>query len=913
MYRTLNHAILCMLLMLASVYTAKSQCPAATPLRINSVTATESRCAASGTATVSVSGGSAPYTYSIIAGPVLLPSQSSNILQSLSPGAYTVQVTDRCNTSVTRAFTVTGSYTVPSPTITSQSPSCPGSSDGSITINTNGRAPFTYSLISPSPVTRGPQTAGVFTGLPAGTYTYRVTDSCGNFQTRTLSLSAAPGAVALSSYQLQYLACDSFAVILWFDVTNYKPPYIITASPPNGPAVTHVLTPPANAGSFSDTFRIRFHHTTGAVEQMPITVTNNCGVSSTGNITLSTNMDLSVNATLVDGCGGQYTYMFDRDPASLHCGTITYNLVSPTGALLATQTNNSTFSGFPPGTGYKVVREDCCRKDSVTFDWEAGPEFKISYTQTLPYGTCREGTSSLYIEFNFRNELVDMVLVSGPPSVTFRDGTVYTYTYPDTIKSMWSGGILGYFGTGTYKMYAISNNCGQKDSITITFDPSDVRHSEFTTTLVKGCVDDNKLLLNATSGAWWTSSDVTVNSIFNKNFNGPYESITDSLMNLSPGTYYATYQYSNVYSPAYWGSADPGCDVIRDTVIIPVYHQPRFSSTAAVALCGANRQVALLPDSTSGVAPYQWQITSGPTTRPLQSSPVFTNLAAGTYTFLMADACLNSYSHSITIDTLTLANAVTTGGTCVGGNATFTLPASPFYNYSWQRPDGSTSAGNALTLNPVMPSDIGNYTVTLNCTIAGCTNTVSRTLALNACQVLSHTLLHFSGQRKNSTIQLNWRTADEINMSYYVVERSTDGLVFTPVQRVAAKEGELNNYTATDAQVPAGSVYYRIQSVEKNGTINYSSIISFNSTNAQPFTVYPSLISGNTPVTVTCPVTSHTSFIRVVGTDGRVLQTIPVAAGVTKTSIDVTNLARGSYFIVFTGNENTVTTQVWKE
>jgi hypothetical protein len=321
----------------------------------------------------------------------------------------------------------------------------------------------------------------------------------------------------------------------------------------------------------------------------------------------------------------------------------------------------------------------------------------------------------------------------------------------------------------------------------------------------------------------------------------------------------------------------------------------------------------LLPDSTSGVPPYQWQITSGPTTRPQQASPVFSGLNSGTYTFLMADACLNSYSHNISIDTLTLPNAITTGSTCEGNNAEFTLPVSPFYNYTWRRPNGSTSTGNILTLNPVTASDLGNYTISLNCTIAGCTNTISRTLALNACHLLPHTLLHFSGQRKNSTIQLNWKTADEINMSYYIVERSADGLVFAPVQQVAAREGASNNYTVTDAHVPAGSVYYRIQSVEKNGTNNYSNIISFNNVNVQPFNVYPSLITGNTSVTVTFPLTSHTASIRVMGVDGKVWRTIPVAAGVTRTSIDVTKLAKGSYFVVFTSNENTVAAQIRKE
>ena len=911
-----------MLLILSCVYSSKGQCPAATPPVINSITATESRCQASGTATVSVSGGSTPYTYSIIAGPALLPPQSSNIFQSLAPGTYTVQVTDNCNTSITRNVTIAGTYATPTLNITSQAPSCPGSSDGSITMNvTNGRAPLTYSLISPSPVTAGPQAGNSFTGLPSGTYTCQVADSCGNFQTQTVSLVAVPSSVYLVTNNgasiLQYLSCDSFAVYLTFNISNYKPPYTITETLPNGSVVTQVLTAPVvNSGSIYDTIRIRYNHVTGATDLMPITITNQCGVSSTGSITLSTGMDMSPNSTVGSVCGSGYTYTFDGFP-HLHCSTVTYTLVSPSGAVLATQTNNSTFSDYPPGAGYKVIRQDCCSADTLQFNWATTPPFQITYTQGLPYGTCKEGTTNLYITFNY-NDVTTVVLVSGPPSMTFADGTVHTYTYPDTAYNVGNGDIIGYFGPGTYKLYAIDNSCGQKDSTTVTFGPGDVRHTTFGATLEKGCNNANKILLNVTSNNVWTPGTATVNSISSQIYNQYVEfgttSFSDSIQNLPAGTYYASYQYSDYYwLTTFNGMATWGCDLTNDTIVIPAYTDPSFSPSAAVALCGTTREVALLPDSTSGVQPYKFQIIAGPETATAQSSPVFTGLPAGTYTFQMIDACANSYSRSISINTLAVPSLATTGSTCIGDDLTLTLPASPFFNYVWQLPTGSTSAGNTLAFNPVTSSDIGTYTVSLTSTVSGCTNTISQNYTLNSCQVLAETLLHFSGQWTNGNIELNWQMADELNMSDYIVERSTDGIVFTPIQQVEAIGGTLNSYTATDTHVPAGVVYYRLQMVEESGTISYSNIISFDKVNTQPFSVYPSLITGNTPVTVTYPVTSHTSFLRVIGADGKICQTISVAAGTTQTSIDVTNLARACYFVVFTSNDNVMAAQVWKE
>src|SRR5688572_8579880 len=92
---------LCSCLLLLYTYTTSAQCPAPVPLSINPVVTTESRCQSSGTATIQVTGGTAPFTYSITGGPVLAPAQSSNVFQSLQSGNYTVQVTDNCNTTRT--------------------------------------------------------------------------------------------------------------------------------------------------------------------------------------------------------------------------------------------------------------------------------------------------------------------------------------------------------------------------------------------------------------------------------------------------------------------------------------------------------------------------------------------------------------------------------------------------------------------------------------------------------------------------------------------------------------------------------------------------------------------------------------------------------------------------------------------
>jgi hypothetical protein len=323
--------------------------------------------------------------------------------------------------------------------------------------------------------------------------------------------------------------------------------------------------------------------------------------------------------------------------------------------------------------------------------------------------------------------------------------------------------------------------------------------------------------------------------------------------------------------------------------------------------------VALLPDNSTGVLPFQYQILAGPTTTAQQASPVFPGLSSGTYTFLMADGCGNSYSRNISIDTLTLPSIATSGGTCVGGAVTFTFPSNPYYTYAWQLPHGGTSTGNSISINPITISDTGTYQITVTSSIAGCTNTTSKNYTLNYCIVLAEKLLRFDGRWKGDNLDLDWQTTDETNISVYIVERSTDGIFFTPLQQVVSTYVPMHVYKVTDVQVPSGVVYYRLKMVVKNGVSSYSKILSFNKAHVQPVNVYPRLVKGNTPVLVTYPATNSAAFIQMVSIDGRVLRTVPVPPRSTETSIDVANLATGSYVVVFSANGTVVPIKIWKE
>ena len=84
--------------------------------------------------------------------------------------------------------------------------------------------------------------------------------------------------------------------------------------------------------------------------------------------------------------------------------------------------------------------------------------------------------------------------------------------------------------------------------------------------------------------------------------------------------------------------------------------------------------------------------------------------------------------------------------------------------------------------------------------------------------------LWFTAQRKEGNVALQWRTANEQHNQHFILERSKDGQSFTAFQTVKAAGNGITSYTYTaiDQQPYAGTSFYRIQQVDKDGSIHYS-------------------------------------------------------------------------------------------
>ncbi|MFY7665057.1 reprolysin-like metallopeptidase, partial [Flavobacterium sp.] len=149
-----------------------------------------------GSATVNVTGGTAPYTY------LWSPSGgTAATATNLAAGTYTVTATDANGCTIDRVFTITQPAAALALTAQSQiNVACNAGTNGSATVNvaTGGTGTYTYDWSPGTPTGDGTRT---ITGLASGTYTCTVTDSngCTAFVNFTITQPAAALALTAQS------------------------------------------------------------------------------------------------------------------------------------------------------------------------------------------------------------------------------------------------------------------------------------------------------------------------------------------------------------------------------------------------------------------------------------------------------------------------------------------------------------------------------------------------------------------------------------------------------------------------------------------------------------------------------------------------------------------------------------------
>ena len=694
---------------------------------------------------LTVSGGTAPYFFSWSNG------STTEDINGLAAGTYTVDITDANGCTVTTVATITQPAGALSISLSvSQNVSCNGGADGAIDLSViGGTAPYTYSW------SNGSNTEDV-SGLTAGTYTVTVTDVNGCNSTQSATITQPSQALSVVSFGVQQVLCHggNSAFIDVF-VNGGTSPYTYQWS--NG----------SNSEDLNNlgvgTYTLTVTDANGCTSTLTESITQpsmalNANISSTSAVNCFGGSDGSIDLTVV---GGTAPYSFNwsngdvtEDISSLSAGTYTVTVTDANGcthetnaaitqplaslsSTISVSQNVSCFNGedgtislsvtggtFPYSylwsNGQTTQNLDSLNVGTytVTITDVNGCVLVNSATVTQPNAELSASISSNQPVLCYGNQ-------TGSLSITVIGGTA-PYTF------LWSSGATTQNITSLYSgVYSVSitdaNGCQFNLSGTITQPAAPLSVSANSIQEVS-CFGG----INGVASATPSGGSSPYNYQWSNGEN------TQTISGLTTGTYTVTITDVN------------GCSASSSILIV----QPSASLTVSVSMqqavnCFAGNDGSAAAQPSGGTSPYSYLWNNGAITSAIN------NLTSGTYSVTVTDSqgCITSGSVTITQPqaALTVQASIDQDVSCYGGNdgsiSIVVQGGTPAYNYMWN---------TGSTLQNITGLAVGSYTVTVT-DINGCSSTVSASVgqpvaALSASTVVTSNISCFSGN--NGSINL---------------------------------------------------------------------------------------------------------------------------------------------------------------
>jgi hypothetical protein len=243
----------------------------------------------------------------------------------------------------------------------------------------------------------------------------------------------------------------------------------------------------------------------------------------------------------------------------------------------------------------------------------------------------------------------------------------------------------------------------------------------------------------------------------------------------------------------------------------------------------------------------------------------------------------------------------------VGSVITATFSGSPEqYTATYTLPTNLGSSTTGWIYRIVLASNSTDLTSPL------CYYLTPQTLIIAACDVvLSVDFNSIHANLINNIPVIHWQVSEQLNVSHYELERSTNGRDFSYVSSIEALPTP--NYIASDPSASLGTNnYYRIKEVNNDGTFAYSTIVNvFVPSSSNTVNVMPNPATNN--ITISIPVNNsiHQAIIyNAIGQE--VYQSDYINSNTL--SIDVSNFASGFYDAkIFTNNNQILNAQFIKK
>lgn len=594
---------------------------------LSSLAATLDCGATDGVITVNASGGSGSTNYTYTITPNTGITLTNNVFSNVAAGTYTVTVTDNVtNCSINSSITLV-QPTAPTFNTTVTDATCNLGSDGTITVNltgTNTDPVYMYAITS-GPVTFVQQSSNVFTGLTAGSYDVEVTSgrNCVTIQTVIVG-EATP--IIIPTPVVTEFACNAGsnsvnnATIVVNGVTGGSGTYInyefLDASNTILQSGTNNTYMEANV--LGGTYTINVYDNNGCFATTtaiinPFIRISNPTVTVTNPITCTNTEDITINITTTGGTPTTLNYTV----VGLNAGN-SYNV---------TQTNNPNFSGLIVGN-YQITVENATTGCSVqTIHYVFSPNTFVVNATVNNNVTCFGGNDGS-VSFTFVDQNLTPTNDAGPFSY------VITNTVTLAVVSSGSSPNAGPFTVpnlpaGTYQLQTTLDGspfCPATTNFTITQPITALALATSSTPI--SCVP---------------AADGTISAVGSHGWGAPYQyqlvqgtilvdwSSQATFTGLIPGTYTVNVR-DNI-----------GCIVTTDvTLNAPTPISATISASTTMLACIGDTNATITVNGTTGGfgSGYLYTLTntiSGTSSAP-QTSNIFTNIGAGSYTVTVTDS-----------------------------------------------------------------------------------------------------------------------------------------------------------------------------------------------------------------------------------------------------------------------------------
>ncbi len=698
------------------------------------------------TLTVTATGGTGTLQYSINGGAY----QAGNTFTVNAAGSpYTVTVKDANNCTA-----VTNSVTVNQPALlTASATSTPvsilGGSDGTATVTpAGGTSPYTFSWAP------GAQTTAAITGLTAGSYTATVTDNNGCTATASttvgspscnLSASASAGTIACNggtttltvtatggNGTLQYsLNGGAYQAGNTFTVNAAGSPYTVTVKDAgNCTANTNSVTvnqPSAiSVSAAAGTIACN-----GGTTTLTVTATGGTGVLQ---YSINGGAYQAGNTFTVNAAGSPYTVTVKDDN---NCSAVSNSVaVSQPSTLVASSTAGTAVCG---GTGAVVVSATggtAPYSGTGTFNVPAGP---YSFTVTdangctsVTTGTVASGCSTnLTVTFAKTNLSACGSGPDGTITVTATGGQApYVYSWTGVTGSnntpFTAGNVSSLTGLN-YGYYNVTVTDANSSVVTVSNIHVEFAFTVFVTSSgsnTSSCGNTGTILLYGNAGVQ------------------PYTYSIDGT------TFQASNTFTGLAAGTYTGYVKDaaGCTSTKPNIVITAAAPVVASAISRPASSCAN-DGGVQVFRTGGIPPYTYSLDG----TNFQSSSIFNNLAAGSYTATVKDSKGCTGTASVTVAqgaALTVTASKTNTSSCVNDGTIQVSAAGGVAPYTYSL--------NGITYQPAnlfTSVAAGTYSVSVK-DAKGCTGTVNVTISVNTIVVTSSVVNATSCVSGNGSIQL---------------------------------------------------------------------------------------------------------------------------------------------------------------